>query len=222
MKYLKRFIIVITVIFCFSCPGAENRTYVNDISEFNFMDGDILLQQLPGSLCKLIEGVTKSKYSHCGIVVHKRGRIYVLEGFPPRVHYTPIKLWINRGKKSCFTQIRVKDISREKMNKVLKEAAKYLRRKYDFQYQIGDGEIYCSELVYKAFKRGINVEVGKKQTLGSLNWRPYEYVIRTIAKPKGSLPLDRVLITPVSLVQSENVEQIYSSFPKDKENKNIQ
>ena len=165
MKKNKLFAVIILVVFCFSCWGAKKGSYVRDISKYNFLNGDILLQQLSGSLCKLIEGVTKSKYSHCGIIVYKKGRIYVLEGIPPRVCYTPVKEWINRGKKSYFTQIRVKDISHKKMKKVLKEAAKYLRRRYDFQYQIGDGEIYCSELVYKAFKRGINIEVGKSRLL---------------------------------------------------------
>ena len=187
-----------------------------DLSKCTFREGDILLQSLGGVLCKVIEGVSKSPYSHCGIVAEINGKLYVLEALPPAVHYTPLKKWINRGYNPRFTQIRVKNMTAENIDKVLLEAEKFIGSKYDFQYEISDTKIYCSELIYKAFMRAIKLEVGTKESLGSLNWKPYEKLIRQLAEPKGSLPLKRVMVTPRSLVDSAQTKIIYTNYPKKK------
>lgn len=196
-------------LFLIGCSGSK-MIYAGDVSIYDFKDGDIVFQHIPSYLCSVIADVTDSQYSHCGIVVLKNGQPYVLEAIGP-VRYTPIKAWINRGAGGKFTQVRPKNLSKKQIMKSIQEAQKLLGRPYDIQYELDEEKIYCSELVYKAFLRGCNIKIGEKETLGSLNWEPHEKFIRYLAH--GELPLNRVMVTPESLVRSRKVELIYSSFP---------
>ena len=205
--------LLLLFIFCsYHNCFAENPKNHIDISKYDFQEGDILFQSLGGGLCKLIEAITKSPYSHCGIIAKIKNKLYVLEAIPPAVRYTPLFRWLNRGSHPLFTQIRIKGMTTGKIQKVLDEADKFIGFKYDFQYEISDKKIYCSELIYKAFKRALKLEIGSKQTLGSMNWKPYEHYIRQLAIPKGSLPLKRVMVTPKSLAKSQKAILIYTSY----------
>ena len=77
----------------------------------------------------------------------------------------------------------------------------YLGRPYDYHYAPGDREIYCSELVFDAFRDAFGVKLGEWQRLGDLNWKPYERMIRRTEK--GAVPLDRRIITPIGLTRTE-------------------
>jgi len=77
--------------------------------------------------------------------------------------------------------------------------------------EMDEKKIYCSELVYKAYLLGAGVEIGKKEVLGSLNWKGHEDFIRYITG--GDLPLDRVMVTSDSLSTSPRVRLVYTSFP---------
>ena len=181
-----------------------------DLSIYDFQQGDILLQHVPSYLCSVVADVTSSWYSHCGLIVYRQGKPYVLEAIGT-VRYTPIRDWLGRGVFGWFTQIRVKGLAKGHLAKVVAEAEKMLGRPYDIQYELDDRKIYCSELVYKAFRRGARIETGKRQRLRDLKWRPHEKFIRHLAG--GVLPLAREMVTPQSLKDSPNTELVYSSFP---------
>jgi hypothetical protein len=80
-------------------------------------------------------------------------------------------------------------------------------RPYDFRYAPGDNEIYCSELVFKAYRDAYGLELGEWQRLGDLNWKPFEPFIRKMEA--GSLPLTRPMITPIALTKSASLSQVY-------------
>lgn len=206
----KRKAAIILLIFLFGSLAPGNYC-MEEVSKYDFQEGDILLQHGASSLNSVIADVSNSQYSHCGIIAKKDGNIYVIEA-ANSVIYTPVKRWLNRGADRKFTQVRPKNLSKDQIKKVIKEADKFLGRAYDIQYEMADDRIYCSELVYKAFLNGCNIEVGKKETLGSLKWRPHEDFIRSITG--GKLPLDRVMVTPESLTRNPNLELIYSTFPQ--------
>ncbi|MEI9999567.1 MAG: hypothetical protein WDO13_10580 [Verrucomicrobiota bacterium] len=57
---------------------------------------------------------------------------------------------------------------------------------------------YCSSLCYLAFQLATGEQMGKLEKLRDLDWKPYERFVRE--DQDGSLPLDRVMITPGVLV----------------------
>jgi hypothetical protein len=177
----------------------------------DYRDGDIVLQHIRQPLCEMISAVTQSPYSHCGLVVHRHGKPYVLEAVGP-VQYTPLDKWLGTGDHGRVTVVRVKDLDGKQIQQAIQVAQTFLDKPYDIQYEPDDAKIYCSELVYKAFLRGCRVKLGTIQRLRDLNWRPYEALIRRIAG--GKLPLDRRMVTPVALVRSPRTAIVHSTFPK--------
>lgn len=77
---------------------------------------------------------------------------------------------------------------------------------YDILYRFDNEEIYCSELIYNAVKDATGIELGTIETLGDLDWKPYE---QTIINIQGYLPLDRAMITPVSLSRASELFLVY-------------
>lgn len=189
-------------------------TFANDRTPPPFQDyraGDIVLQHIESPLCKMIAAVTESPYSHCGLVVYRGTEPYVLEAVGT-VSYTPLARWLATGDRGRVTVVRVKDLTPAQIAKAIQAAQAFFGKSYDIQYQPDDRKIYCSELIYKAFRNGCGIEVGAVQRLGDLKWQPHEAAIRQLAG--GELPLDRRMVTPVTLVDSPLTTVVYSSFPK--------
>lgn len=171
-------------------------------------EGDIFFQSFPHSaLTDTIEGVTQSSRSHCGILRrHKEGWV-VLEAVEP-VRETPLADWVRRGREGKFEVFRLKEPHREKIPGMIAAARAYLGRPYDMRYRLDDEKIYCSELVYKAFRDAGGGELGRLETLGDLNWKPHEAFIRQLEG--GGLPLDRKMITPRAVSEASQLELVYS------------
>lgn len=170
-------------------------------------EGDVLFQSLSRSsdLIRAIEGVTQSDYSHCGVVIRIDGKWYVNEALGT-VNSTPLKEWIKRGRGSKIDIYRLRNEHRNHIPAFIQALDKYQDLPYDIRYRMDDDFIYCSELVYKAWKDATGEELGKLEKLGDLNWKPYE---ETIVKYEGDdPPLDRWMITPVSLSQATQLEKI--------------
>jgi hypothetical protein len=178
-----------------------------------FREGDVMVQHLDTTLCSVIRGVTGSEYTHCGILVNREGKPHVLEAVTPVVRYTPLQDWLNQGWKGYYAHFRPKEISDAKIATAVAEAKKLLGKPYDLQYMLTDERIYCSELIYKAYRRGAGVEIGRQQRLGDFNWKQHEAFIRALAG--GELPLERKLVTPVSVATSPHLSLVATTFPQE-------
>jgi len=170
-------------------------------------EGDIIFQSLPRvGLVKMIEGVTQSPFSHCGVVVNRDGRWKVAESIG-KVHDTTLLTWVSRGRGARFCVYRLKPEFRTHVPAFIKALDKYAGKPYDFDFRMDDGYLYCSELVFKAFRDASGIELGKLVRLGDLNWKPFEQQMRDY---HGSdLPLDRVMITPRHLSEAEQLEKVF-------------
>lgn len=170
-------------------------------------EGDIVFQSLPhGPLVDAIEGITRSEWSHCGILVRKDGGWQVAEAIG-EVRYTPLYLWQLRGRGSKVSAYRLKTPPAG-INEGLKPGIRrLLGRSYDFRYAPGDDEIYCSELVYDVYDSSFGLKLGTWEKLGNLDWKRFESFIREMEN--GKLPLDRPMITPVGLTRSPLLEQVF-------------
>jgi hypothetical protein len=74
------------------------------------------------------------------------------------------------------------------------------------QYEFDNDEIYCSELVFRAFLESTGEQLGEVVSLGELRWSKYEGLIREMIG--GELPLER---TPWHLSRARRLELIYRS-----------
>jgi hypothetical protein len=170
-------------------------------------EGDILFQSLPhGDLVEAIEGISESEWSHCGVLVRENGRWMVAEAIG-EVRLTPLRQWIQRGRRSKVVSYRLNSPPPNLASVLRPPLDPLLGRPYDFRYAPGDDEIYCSELVHLLYLRGAGIPLGTWQELGSLNWKPHEAFIRDMED--GALPLERPMVTPVSLTRDAKVRKVW-------------
>ena len=171
-------------------------------------EGDVAFQSLPHNpLIDAIEGATGSPFSHCGILHRAGNQWVVIEAIGP-VRETPLDAWIAQARDQHYAVFRLKAPYHAKIPSFIKAAQSYEGLPYDIHYDLDDAAIYCSELVYKAFRRAAGEELGHLQTLGELKWQPYVNVIKQIEG--GNLPLDRKMITPRSLSEAEQLEKVFA------------
>lgn len=160
-------------------------------------EGDVLFQSLPRSpLVDAIEGASRSPWSHCGLVARRGDDFVVVEAFGT-VRETPLEAWIARGRGGGFAVHRWTDALAPAIPALVAAARDHLGRPYDFRYAFGNDAIYCSELVFLAFEAATGRRLAGVQTLGALEWKPFEAVIRDLEG--GPPPLDRELFTPAAL-----------------------
>ena len=172
-------------------------------------EGDVVFQSLPhGPVVWAIEGVTKSPYSHCGIVARKDSQWVVYEALG-KVRVTPLKKFLYRGRGGGFVVYRLRDDHREHVPATIQCCENYLGRPYDIRYRLDDEKIYCSELIWKAYRDATNGQhLGDLRKFGEMNWQPYETLIRQIEG--GEVPVDREMITPVELARARQLEPVLS------------
>ncbi|XHR28072.1 MAG: YiiX/YebB-like N1pC/P60 family cysteine hydrolase [Chthoniobacteraceae bacterium] len=169
-------------------------------------EGDILFQSLPHDpLVDAIEGVTHSPYSHCGVVIKSGDHWVVIESIFD-VHETPLLRWLTRGRSGGFAAYRLDSRFEKAIPNFKKELLAYTGYPYDFDYSLSDQAIYCSELPYKAFKKATGEELGKIEALGDLDWKPYNGFIKSV---QGKVPLEREMITPVSLAKAHQLKEVF-------------
>lgn len=177
--------------------------------EYEPKEGDMIFQSLPfAELTEVIEGVTNSPYSHVGVIVEIGKSWYVREALG-EVKDTPLYLWILRGREDSFSVYRLKSEYQKHIKSMIVESEKFLGKPYDFLYELDDGKIYCSELIFKSYKQVTNENLGKLVKLEELNWKPHEDFILSI---ENEIPLDRVMITPKDLSEAKQLYKIYSNY----------
>ncbi len=198
------------LVFSSAClmPSSEQAAAV--AREANLQEGDVLFQSCYGDLPRLIEGVTESPYSHCGVVLRrKNGELAVLEAIEP-VKISPLINWIRSGRGGRITVCRLKSPFRKHIPEWLRACKTYLGRPYDARYRLDEEKIYCSELLFKGWRAATSEDLGKLVKLRELNWQPYKKAIEELEG--GPVPLDRKIITPRDLARAPQLEEIYSNY----------
>src|SRR4029079_2312008 len=110
-----------------------------------------------------IEGGTESPFSHCGILHYDGKQWVVIEAIGP-VRETPLADWIAQARDVRYTFYRLRDKYREKIPAFIEAAQSYKGLPYDIHYDFDDKAIYCSELIFKAFRKATGEELGRIQT----------------------------------------------------------
>lgn len=127
----------------------------------------------------------------------------VLEAVQP-VRITPLKEWVKQGDDDTYVAIRLKGadtiLTPGILKKMVIEGNKFLGRDYDLTFEWSDDKIYCSELVWKIYKRAAGIEVGKLQKLKEFDLSHPE-VKKILKKRYGkNIPYEETVISPGSIV----------------------
>jgi uncharacterized protein YycO len=173
--------------------------------------GDIIFQSSQSGQANAVQLATHSVYSHCGIIFIDKGAIMVYEAVQP-VKTTPFKAWIKHGKDEKYVVRRLKNASTVLTPAIIAKMKKvgdsFLDKNYDICFGWSDSKIYCSELVWKIYKNGADIEVGKLQKLKDFDLSN-KLVKETLKERYGDhIPLEETVISPQNIFKSELLETV--------------
>jgi len=200
--------ILSSVVFLFlaSCAFAPATAYEPRL-------GDVVFQTSNSDQSMAIQLVTKSRYTHCGIVVFQGGAPMVLEAVGP-VKLTPLQAWIARGKGGSVVAKRLRDaetvLTSDKATRLDSVARSFLGRPYDPLFEWSDRAIYCSELVHKAYERALAIELAQPQRIGSLDLSSGEAQRIAQARWGGAPPADQAIVSPAALFSSSRLVTVHT------------
>jgi hypothetical protein len=168
-------------------------------------DGDVIFQTSRSSQSLAIQHATGSPYSHMGFVLFRDRKPYVFEAVAT-VRFTPLDHWIARGVGHHFVLKRLRNadtvLNANGIDKLRMAAERFTGRPYDLTFDWSDDRMYCSELVWKAFDRGLGIQVGSLQTIREFN-RADPVVRAKLRERYGeNVPLTEPVISPVAMFRS--------------------
>jgi hypothetical protein len=169
-------------------------------------DGDLIFQTSRSSQSVAIQRATASTYSHMGLIFVRDGKPYVFEAVAT-VRFTPLEQWIARGAGHHFVVKRLRNsdtvLDTTGINRLQTAALRFAGRPYDLTFDWSDDRIYCSELVWKAYDRGLGIEIGVLQTMRDFNLT--DPVVRAKMRERygDNVPWSQPVISPVSMFRSD-------------------
>lgn len=165
-------------------------------------EGDVIFQTSQSEQSPLIQIGTRSKISHCGIIVMRGGKPYVLETLRTLV-LTPLDKFIARGEEGKYW------IKRSKKENIKIRYSNYLGKRYDLAFKFDNGRYYCSELVYDIYKKQLGIELAEPRQVKDylILFTDRLPKIKRAMKRRG-ISKKQYAIAPVDIFNSGHLESI--------------
>jgi hypothetical protein len=179
-------------------------------------DGDILLHRSMSSQSAALRAATGSPYTHVGLAFHREGGVQVLEAVQP-VRWTALDAWVKRGRDGTVVVMRLADpapLAGGGEDRLRSVGERFLGRSYDGLFEWSDEKIYCSELVFKAYREAIGVELGQLRPMGSFDLTSPEVRQLIQARTAGRVNLEEPVVAPSSLLRDEDLVVVFSNDPE--------
>jgi hypothetical protein len=165
-------------------------------------EGDVIFQTSQSQQSPLIQIATRSNISHCGIIVMKNGKPYVLETLKT-LTLTPLDKFIARGKGGKYW------LKRSKKENIKIKYGSYLGKPYDLTFKFDNGKFYCSELIYDIYKNQLGIELCETKKVE-------EYLILGTDKlpeikkamEKRGITQNQYAVAPVDIFESDYLEDV--------------
>lgn len=170
-----------------------------------YQTGDLIFHTSKSAQSLVIQQATHSPYSHMGMIVLKNGQTWVLEAIQP-VKYTPLQQWINCGVNQSYSVKRYRtQLTVAQQQKLVQQAETYLNKPYDVYFEWSDNTIYCSELVWKAYKKALAIELAPLDKLSSFDLSHPR--VKALMKQRYGqhIPLNEMVIAPSTLFNSKQL-----------------
>jgi uncharacterized protein YycO len=174
-------------------------------------EGDIIFQSSTSGQSLAIQLATHSKYSHVGIIYKINGEWMVYEAVQP-VKTTPLNKWITYGDFNHYVIKRLKNaataLTPETLKKMKTVGQKFKGKNYDLYFEWSNERIYCSELVWKIYKEGAGIEIGKLQKLSEFDLTSPEVKKKLKERYGNNIPMNEKIISPGAMFDSELLVEV--------------
>ena len=163
-------------------------------------EGDVIFQTSLSQQSPLIKMGTRSTITHCGIVVMKDGKPYVLETQKTLV-LTPLKKFIARGKDGKYWH------KRPELDNIKIKYSGYLGKPYDLAFKFDNGKFYCSELIYDVYLNQLGVELCKPKRIDDyLIFGAHRIPKIKRAMKKRGITMEQYAVAPVDVFNSKELK----------------
>jgi hypothetical protein len=178
-------------------PLSAEDAPISDVRE-----GDVIFQTTQSSQSPLIQIGTRSRITHCGIIVMRDGEPYVLETLRTLV-LTPLNEFIARGVGGKYW------LKRSERENVKIEYYHLLGKPYDAAFSFDNDIYYCSELVYDIYKKQLGIELCKPKRVGDYLILCTDRLpqIESVMKHRG-ITKEQYAVAPVDIFESKNLYSI--------------
>lgn len=160
-------------------------------------EGDVIFQTTKTRQSALIQIGTRSRVTHCGIVVMRDGEPYVLETLSTLV-LTPLDKFIARGVGGKYW------LKRSGKEDIKIEYEHLLGKPYDSAFRFDNDIYYCSELVYDIYKNQLGIELCKPKKIDDYLILCTDKIpqIENTMKRRG-ITKEQYAVAPVDIFESE-------------------
>lgn len=165
-------------------------------------EGDVIFQTSQSQQSPLIQIATRSKISHCGIIVMRNGKPYVLETLKTLV-VTPLDKFIARGEGKRYW------LKRSDKENIKIKYNSYLGKPYDLAFKFDNGKFYCSELIYDIYKNQLGIELCKPKKVSDYLILGTDQLpqIEKAMKKRG-ITKEQYAVAPVDIFESDYLEDV--------------
>ena len=193
-------VVIVALPFCpmlFELATAQSGPIADVVRE-----GDVIFQTSQSKQSPLIQLATRSKISHCGVIVMRSGKPYVLETLGT-LRLTPLDGFVARGKGAKYW---LKRPDKENINI---RYSHYLGKPYDVAFRLDNDVYYCSELVYDIYKKQLGIELCEPKRID-------DYLILCTEKlPKikremqsRGIKKEQYAVAPVDVFRSKKLKRV--------------
>ena len=201
---MKKIFIILGVVLCvvgymFRSIVVEMVTATDGPIE-NVREGDVIFQTSLSQQSPLIKKGTRSTITHCGVVVMKGGKPYVLETQKTLV-LTLLGKFIARGKGGKYWH------KRPEIEDIKIEYSHYLGMPYDLAFRFDNGKFYCSELIYDIYLNQLGIELCKpKQIEDYLILGLHRLPKLKRAMKERGIDMEQYAVAPVDVFKSKKLK----------------
>ena len=194
-------IIILLLALPFSSIMTEMITAQTDPIE-QVKEGDVIFQTSQSQQSPLIQIATRSRISHCGIIVMKNGKPYVLETLKTLV-VTPLDKFIARGEGGKYWLKRSNKVN------IKIEYGSYLGKPYDLAFKFDNGKFYCSELIYDIYKNQLGIELCEPKKVSDYLMIGIDKLPQIeMAMKKRGITMEQYAVAPVDIFESDYLEDV--------------
>lgn len=196
------------LIFFFAFGIFCGTGFVKAQNNTNLKNGDLLFIVNPSGQGKAIQLATHSRYTHIGIVFIEDGKVMVYHAVEP-VKKSSLAEFVGMSADGKYEVKRLKDqgvFTPAIVATMLRAAKSDLGKHYDLGFSWDDENLYCSEYVWKIYKRGLNLEIGALKPLRSFDLSHPAVKAKLRERYGNEIPMNENMISPGDMYSSALLE----------------
>lgn len=131
------------------------------------------------------------------------------------VQWTSLDKWIARGKEGKYVIKRLKNADQVltplTLTNMKQIGDQFNGKNYDLTFEWSDEKIYCSELIWKMYKRATGIEIGKLEKLKDFDLTNADVKQKMKERYGDRIPINDTVISPAAIFEIELLESVKSN-----------